>query len=93
MPLHLVTYDITHPRRLRRVARVCERHGRRVQHSVFLMDLLPTELTALTHALARLLDPTTDSVRYVPVCNEDFRLSRALGAAGRLSAEAPCWVV
>jgi CRISPR-associated protein Cas2 len=93
MPLHLVTYDITHPRRLQRAARVCERHGRRVQRSVFLMDLEPSELTALMHAMGRLIDAATDSVRYVPVCSEDFRLTRGLGAAGRLSAEASCWVV
>jgi CRISPR-associated protein Cas2 len=93
MPLHLVTYDITHPRRLRRAARVCERYGRRVQRSVFLVDLLPAELSALTHALARVINSAEDSVRYVPVCSDDFRVSRALGAAGRLSAEAACWVV
>jgi hypothetical protein len=37
--LHLVAYDISDPKRLSRVARVCKDYGIRVEYSVFECDL------------------------------------------------------
>lgn len=93
MALHLICYDITHPRRLRRVARVCERFGERVQESVFFADLESEELQRLVAALARIIDTAEDSVRYVPVCREDLRASRGFGLSGGLRPEPTHWVV
>lgn len=93
MPLHLIAYDITHPRRLRRAARVCERYAQRLQDSVYLADLEEPELQRLMLALARTIDTTTDSVRYVPVCAEDQRASRGLGLCHGLGAVPHHWVV
>lgn len=33
--LRLIAYDIAHPRRLQRIAKICERYGARVQYSFF----------------------------------------------------------
>jgi CRISPR-associated protein Cas2 len=93
MPLHLITYDIAHPRRLRRVARVCERHGTRVQESVFVVDLEPAELIRLIAALARILNFAEDSVRYTPVCAEDLRGGSGLGLCSGLKPVPAAWVV
>jgi CRISPR-associated protein Cas2 len=93
MPLHLICYDIAHPRRLQRVARVCERFGQRVQDSVFLVDLEPPELTRLVAALAKILNFTEDRVRYTPVCGEDLGASTALGLSGGLMRPPGHWVV
>ena len=43
----IVLYDIRNPRRLRRVARLMEGYGQRVQHSVFECDLGEAELNRL----------------------------------------------
>lgn len=66
--LWAVCYDITNPRRLRRVAGVLEEIGMRVQESVFECRLDPEQMRRLRAALARETDPTCDSVRYYPLC-------------------------
>ena len=93
MPVHLIAYDITHPRRLRRVARVCERFAQRLQDSVYLADLDEAELQRLMLPLAGTIDAATDSVRYVPLCAEDQRTSRGLGLCRSLTTQPDHWVV
>lgn len=33
--LHLIAYDIAEPKRVRRIAEICEDYGTRVQYSLF----------------------------------------------------------
>lgn len=65
--LWLIAYDITSPRRLRRVARVLEAHGIRAQKSVFETHLSPPELARLRAALMAEAGPG-DHLRYYPLC-------------------------
>lgn len=65
---YLVTYDVdtTTPagaRRLRRVAKICEGHGIRVQKSVFEVTCTAAELPALRQRLADTIDKTLDDIR------------------------------
>ena len=65
----LVTYDVTTEspagrRRLRRVAKVCERFGQRVQFSVFEIEVDPAQWTRLRARLEGLIDSKTDSLRF-----------------------------
>lgn len=67
--LVLVSYDvaITTPggkRRLRRVAKTCVNWGQRVQLSVFECIVDPAQWVTLKSQLERIIDPTTDSLRY-----------------------------
>ncbi|MBP7127706.1 CRISPR-associated endonuclease Cas2 [Myxococcota bacterium] len=64
----LVTYDIADPRRLRRVAKVSEGFGRRVQKSVFECELDERGLNRLKQALEGELDRSLDSVRFYRLC-------------------------
>ncbi len=64
---HLVTYDIREDKRLRRVARVMEGYGERVQYSVFRCRLTPTELERLRWELLRVIE-REDSVLILPLC-------------------------
>ena len=64
----LVTYDISDERRLRRVAKVTEDFGRRVQKSVFECDLEEDRLLKLRQRLADEMDGTLDSVRFYRIC-------------------------
>ena len=66
--LVLVCYDVTTepqagPRRLRRVARVCESTGQRVQKSVFECQLDTAKFEALERRLLAEIDPTVDCLR------------------------------
>lgn len=65
----LITYDVCITSdggvtRLRRVARVCENFGQRVQNSVFECVLDPAQLTRVRHELEKIIDPELDSLRY-----------------------------
>lgn len=64
----LVAYDVdtTTPegeRRLRRVAKICEAHGHRVQKSVFEVVCRDADKIRLTAALMEVIKPDEDSVR------------------------------
>jgi CRISPR-associated protein Cas2 len=65
----LVTYDVAVDtaagrRRLRRVAKVCEAYGQRVQKSVFECMLSPAQFELLKHRLRTLIDEGEDSLRF-----------------------------
>lgn len=64
----LVTYDVSTEtaagrRRLRRVAKVCEGYGQRVQKSVFECALNEGQLEILRHRLVREMKGGEDSIR------------------------------
>ncbi len=66
--LVLVCYDVNTEtkegrRRLRRVARVCESTGQRVQKSVFECQLDVAKFEALERKLLAEIDPTVDCLR------------------------------
>lgn len=59
---YLIAYDISHPRRLRRVIKVMEGFGDRLQYSVFLCDLSAVELPRWRSAILDEILLTEDSV-------------------------------
>lgn len=59
---YLLTYDVRHPRRLRRVHRVAKYYGDPLQYSVFVCDLTPIELIGLKAALLGEINSREDSV-------------------------------
>lgn len=67
--LVVVTYDVNTTTeagatRLRHVAKLCERFGRRVQNSVFEVLVDAAQLTALKAQLEATIDAENDSVRF-----------------------------
>ena len=65
----LVTYDVTTETpegraRLRRIAKVCENYGQRVQKSVFECLLEPAQWVVLRQKLVAGIDETEDSLRF-----------------------------
>jgi CRISPR-associated protein Cas2 len=65
----LITYDVNTEseggkRRLRRVAKLCENFGQRVQFSVFECLLDPTQWADLRHRLEQEIDKKCDSLRF-----------------------------
>lgn len=66
--LILVSYDVSTEtsagrRRLRRVAKVCQDYGQRVQKSVFECKVNPAQLEILKAELLEEIDETEDSLR------------------------------
>ena len=67
--LVLVTYDVSTEtvegqKRLRRVAKVCENYGQRVQNSVFECLVDPAQFTALRQRLLGEIKADEDSLRF-----------------------------
>ncbi|WP_302489836.1 CRISPR-associated endonuclease Cas2 [uncultured Mitsuokella sp.] len=65
----LITYDVntqdsSGKKRLRSVAKQCEKYGQRVQNSVFECSLQPEELVLLKHQLLMIIDQDKDSIRF-----------------------------
>ena len=67
--LMLVTYDVATGdsngrRRLRRVARLCQDYGQRVQYSVFECQIDPAQWARLRSKLIEAIDKRHDSLRF-----------------------------
>lgn len=60
--LHLIAYDIGHPRRLRRVAKICTNYGVRMEKSVFECDLTDEQMAQFWQQLERVVDVEEDRV-------------------------------
>ena len=58
----LIAYDISDPKRLRRVIKVMESYGQRLQYSVFLCDLSGVELMDWQSDILAVVKLTEDSV-------------------------------
>ena len=67
----LLVYDVSDERRLRRVAKLCEAYGQRVQRSVFELHLQSGQLPELQARLRELVSSVEDKVRYYRLCAAD----------------------
>lgn len=61
-------YDIAHPRRLARVAKILKDYGLRVQKSKFELDVNQAELTRLHQRVVKVIEEDEDGVKYFPLC-------------------------
>ncbi len=75
----IVAYDISDPKRLRKVATACEDYGARRQLSVFLMRLSATDFVRLRVRLYELIDLKADQVLFIPLCAGCVRKIEAIG--------------
>ena len=66
--LTIVAYDISNPKRLAKVARLCEDYGFRVQYSLFECRLEAKNLESFWLQLVELIDPTEDRLVAYRIC-------------------------
>lgn len=83
---YLVTYDVDTTtsdgkRRLRKVAKICEGYGIRVQKSVFEVVASDAQLLRLDHDLQKAIDTEKDSTRIYRVPSRSLARVRHLGIA------------
>lgn len=79
---YLVCYDICHPRRLRRVAKLMEGYGVRLQFSVFECALDDKRLTRLKAEAEKLLHHEEDQILFVSLGPEDSSHGLRIEAMG-----------
>jgi CRISPR-associated protein Cas2 len=79
MDSYLVCYDISDPKRLRKVATVCEDFGYRKQLSVFLCRLSATDFVRLRTRLYDLINLEQDQVLFIPLCGKYVNGIESLG--------------
>jgi CRISPR-associated protein Cas2 len=83
--LYMVAYDIADPKRLRKVAKVCEDFGIRVEYSVFECDLSDDDFESLWTALNAEIDEEEDCVLAYRICGSCVRKIESMGAVVRPS--------
>jgi CRISPR-associated protein Cas2 len=83
--LVLIGYDISHPKRLSKVAKLCEDYGLRVQYSFFECHLDQTNFDRLWERLNDLIDPEQD--RIVAYQLDQLSAKRTLTAGNMVCAE------
>ena len=92
--LVLITYDVSTEtkigrRRLRRVAKVCENFGQRVQKSVFECLVDPTEWAIVRGKLITEINPDEDSLRFYFLGSNWKRRVEHVGAQPSYDPEGP----
>lgn len=90
----LVTYDVSTSslggaQRLRRVAKICQNYGQRVQNSVFECLVEPQQWAQLRHELLKIFDPEKDSLRFYFLGANWERRVEHQGAKVTLNPEGP----
>lgn len=81
--LYLVAYDICEPKRLRRVAKVCEDYGIRVEYSVFECDLDESTFDSLWEDLSSEINPDEDIILAYRICGSCVRKIQSMGSIVR----------
>ena len=92
--LVLVTYDVNTSgaagqKRLRKVAKLCERYGLRVQNSVFEVLVDAAQLAVLKSELSGVIDLDQDSVRFYRLGNNYQNRITAMGRTGPIQTGEP----
>lgn len=80
----VVSYDIAHPKRLRRVYRLMRGWGDHIQLSVFRCELNPRELVELRAQLSREIHGGEDQVLFVDVGPVEGRGGTSIRAIGKV---------
>lgn len=90
----LVSYDVSTmdrvgARRLRRVAKICQNHGQRVQYSVFECIVDPAQWTCLRQQLIEVIDQDQDSLRFYFMGSNWKKRVEHIGAKEGIDQEGP----
>lgn len=76
-------------KRLRKVAKVCQNYGQRVQNSVFECIVDATQFKKLKLELENIIDKDTDSLRFYQLGNNYKNKVEHIGAKPTLDLEGP----
>jgi CRISPR-associated protein Cas2 len=86
---YIVAYDISDPKRLRRVHRTMRGYGDSLQYSVFRCILSPSERVLLLEALTPIINHREDQVMFINLGPANGRAHVSLETLGRALASEP----
>ena len=66
---YVISYDIPDDQRRTQLAKTLKGFGTRVQYSVFEAHLTHSQFDQMKRAVANIIDPDEDAVRYYVLCN------------------------
>ncbi|WP_028596317.1 CRISPR-associated endonuclease Cas2 [Paenibacillus assamensis] len=92
--LVLITYDVSTTshagqRRLRKVSKMCQNYGQRVQNSVFECNVDATQFASLKILLSEMIDPKEDSLRFYQLGNNYKNKVEHIGVKESIDMEEP----
>lgn len=92
--LVVVTYDVSTEssggkKRLRKVAKICQNYGQRVQNSVFECVVDATQFTSLKLELTKVIDDTKDSLRFYRLGDKYKNKVEHIGVKEAIDIEGP----
>lgn len=92
--LVLITYDVSTvssggKKRLRKVAKVCQNYGQRVQNSVFECIVDAAQFTSLKIELKSIIDESKDSLRFYRLGNNYQTKVDHIGTKESIDLEGP----
>lgn len=92
--LVLITYDVSTvssagQKRLRKVSKVCQNYGQRVQNSVFECNVDAAQFTVLKLELTNIIDENKDSLRFYQLGNNYKSRVEHIGVKASLDLEDP----
>lgn len=92
---YIISYDISDPKRLRRVFKTLRNWGDHLQFSVFECQLSRMDLVTLRAQLSEIVHHHDDQVLFVDLGPSEGRGDRVITAMGKpyISVDAPCIVV
>ena len=80
---YIVSYDISNDKRLRRVAKIAESYGRRVQFSVFRCELTARKRLSMEAELSAEIHHTDDQILFIDLGPVPGRGEECISAIGR----------
>lgn len=92
--LVLITYDVSTvssggQKRLRKVSKICQNYGQRVQNSVFECIVDATQFATLKIKLAEIIEKDQDSLRFYQLGNNYKTKVEHIGIKGSVDIEGP----
>ena len=66
--VYLIVYDIHHPARLRKLAKIVQDYGIRMQKSIFEAKLLPSEFKNMMCRMQHIINPAEDGIKIFRLC-------------------------
>lgn len=64
----VIAYDISNDRRRTRVVKILDKHGVRINYSVYECMLTPSGLRKVQESISRKIDTSEDTVVYYTIC-------------------------
>lgn len=77
----VICYDIPDDKRRRKIQKILEGYGRRVQYSVFECEISNAKLERLHKQLRRVINEQEDDIRFYPLNQADLKLIGLMGRA------------